>query len=319
MINRIIDVHARVWNSPEQFGQEISRLLRLREADRWVRLDASSAALERSSSCTDVALVHGFRADAMGAYVPHELVAEFVRAEPRRRLGVGGIDPMGRDPLGQVQSAADLGLVAIAVSPMCQGFHPTHSAAMRVYERCAALGLPIFAVRGVPLTTGAILEFGRPSAWDEVARNFPSLGLVIGELGYPWIDEALVLSGKHANVWTEISGVVSRPWQLYNALLTAVSLGVMDKLLFGSGFPHEDPARAIENLYSLNAFGHGTQLPSVPRSAIRAIVERDALRALRLDVDVLGPLGRPIEEEPDDEVPSGMRTRSRAPRAGGDR
>lgn len=313
----IIDVHARVWNSPDQFGAEISRLLRMRQADRWVRVDASSSALERACICTDVALVHGFRAEALGAYVPHELIAEFVRASPRRRLGIGGVDPMGPDPIRQVDSASELGLVGVAVSPMCQGFHPTHSLAMRLYERCATLGMPVFAMRGVPLTAGAMLEFGKPSAWDEVARSFPTLPIVIGELGYPWVDEALVLVGKHENVWTELSGVSARPWQLYNALLSAVSLGVMDKIFFGSGFPHEDPARAIENLYSLNTFGHGTQLPAVPRAAIRAIVERDALRCLRIEPELVGPssgpMGRPIEESVDEEPQA---TRSRDGRSG---
>ena len=72
----------------------------------------------------------------------------------------------------------------------------------------------------------------------------------------------------------------ARPWQLYNALLSAQSLGVMDRLFFGSGFPYEQPAKAIENLYSVNTFAHGTQLPSIPRVALRAIAERDPFSIL---------------------------------------
>ena len=67
----------------------------------------------------------------------------------------------------------------------------------------------------------------------QVAQAFPNLPIVIGQLGYPWIDETLVLLGKHRNVYADISGVASRPWQLYNALLSASSLGVMDKLQIG--------------------------------------------------------------------------------------
>ena len=152
--------------------------------------------------------------------------------------------------------------------------------------------MPVFVSRGVPLSPAGILEFGRPSAWDEVARSYPTLPIVLGELGYPWVDEALVLAGKHENVWAEVSGVSSRPWQLYNALLTALSLGVMDKLLFGSGFPNELPARTIENLYSLNSISHGTQLPAVPRAMIRAIVERDSLRAIGVERADLAPIPR---------------------------
>jgi len=39
----------------------------------------------------------------------------------------------------------------------------------------------------------------------------------------------------------------------------------------------------IECIYSLHTFAHGTQLPSVPRAALRSIVERDALATLGID------------------------------------
>lgn len=284
----VVDLYTRAWSSPEQFGPEMSRFLGSRGDDRWVRIDASGPALDRAMTCVDIALVHGFRSDRLGAHIPSEFIAEIVRADPQRRVGIGAVDPMGPDPEGQVEHAVALGLAGISVSPMAQGFHPTHSMAMRVYEACASRRLPLFVLTGAPLTTSSMLEFGRPSAWDEVARSFPSMPLVIGEFGYPWIDETLVLLAKHQRVFTEVSGVVSRPWQLFNALLTASSLGVMDKLLFGSGFPFESPAKAIEQLYSVNGMAVGTQLPAVSRAAVRGIVERDALRCLGMEHEPIG-------------------------------
>ena len=114
----------------------------------------------------------------------------------------------------------------------------------------------------------------------------PKLPIVISQLGHPWIDETLLLLSKHECVFADISLVSSRPWQLYNALLDAFSMDVMDKLLFGSGFPLETPARAIESLYTVNAFSHGTQMPSVARASIRSIVERDSLACLCIDSEI---------------------------------
>jgi hypothetical protein len=91
---------------------------------------------------------------------------------------------------------------------------------------------------------------------------------------------------KHENLYADIAGVASRPWQLYNALLSASSMGVMDKLLFASGFPFDVPAKVIEAVYSVNAYSHGTQMPATPRSQIRAIVERDTLKTLGIDVEL---------------------------------
>jgi predicted TIM-barrel fold metal-dependent hydrolase len=237
-------------------------------------------------TCVDASLVLGFRSERLGARVPNELIADFVGRDPRKRIGIAGIDPLSADCLDQVDRAVELGLVGITVSPACQGFHPLHSEAMRVYDRCAELAMPVLVQNLEPLTSSAVLDFGRPVLWDEVARSFPSLRLVIGQLGFPWIDETLVLVAKHANVYSDISGVGSRPWQLYTAMLNASAMGVMDKLLFGSGFPFESPARIIEALYSLNAYSHGTQLPSIPRSQIRGIVERDSLNCLGIEVEL---------------------------------
>ena len=125
-----------------------------------------------------------------------------------------------------------------------------------------------------------------PVRWAGVLRRFPKLPIVFSEIGQPWIDETLLLLSKHDHVYADISGVASRPWQLYNALLNANSYHVMEKLLFGSGFPYDVPEKVIELLYTVNAFSQGTQLPSIPRSQIRGIVERDSLSCLGIDAAI---------------------------------
>ena len=117
-------------------------------------------------------------------------------------------------------------------------------------------------------------------------RAFPDLKILIAQVGHPWVEETLVLLGKHGNIFADISGVASRPWQLYTTLLNATSFRVMDRLLFGSGFPRETPAKAIESLYSVNAYNQGTQLPSIPRAQIRGIVERDSLACLGIEAEI---------------------------------
>ena len=282
----IIDLHTQIWANLEQLGPDLAARARARQAAAIDPLDATPNAHERSMACVDGSVVLGFRSERLGARIPDEFVAEFVAKDPRRRVGVAGVDPLSPDALDQIDSAVGLGLVGVAVSPACQGFHPSHSAAMCVYERCAELSLPVFVTMQSPLSPAAELEFARPGAWDEVARSLPTLPIIISQLGHPWIDEALLLLGKHDRVFADISGVASRPWQLYNALLSASSLGVMDRLLFGSGFPFETPARAIEALYTVNSFSHGTQLPSIARASIRSIVERDSLACLGIDSEI---------------------------------
>ena len=282
----IIDVNTRIWTSLDQLGHETAERIRSEKTERWGQFDASPAAHEKAMTCVDGALVFGYHSVLQGAQIPNELIAEFVGKDRSRRIGIAGIDPMSPDAMDLLDQAVGLGLHGVTISPACQGFHPSHSSAMRIYDRCVELSLPLFVTMSNPLTPDSVLEFGRPLLWDEVARSFPSLRLVLAEIGQPWIDESLLLLGKHQHVYADISGVASRPWQLFNALLNANSYRVMDKLLFGTGFPHDVPEKVIESLYTINSFSQGTQLPSIPRSQIRGIVERDSLACLGIDAEI---------------------------------
>jgi predicted TIM-barrel fold metal-dependent hydrolase len=132
------------------------------------------------------------------------------------------------------------------------------------------------------MTEQSKLEFSRPYLFDDVARSFPNVRIVIAQLGQPWVDETIVMLGKHPNVFADVSGLLRRPWQAYNALVSAHQYQVIDKLLFGSDFPYTNATECIEALYSINQVAQGTNLPVVPREALRGIVERDTLGLLGL-------------------------------------
>ena len=295
----IIDCHVRLWSDNGQLGSDTSNALRAGPPPGWAVETGDPASLTRAMACVDAALVLGHRAALCGAHVPAELIADFVAREPRHRLGAAGIDPTEESAEQDLESALALGLVAVAISPALGGFHPAHSAAMRIYERCCDSGVPLIVTMPDPVPASAVLDFGRSVYFDEVARALPSLRILFTSVGFPWIDETRVLAGKHPNIYAEVSGVVGRPWQLYNTLSTAASLGVMDRLLLGSGFPQSTPEQAIEALYSVNTSVKGTPLPSVPRALIRQIVERDALEALGIDAPEVGRLESTTESLPE--------------------
>jgi predicted TIM-barrel fold metal-dependent hydrolase len=177
----------------------------------------------------------------------------------------------------------ELKLRGVTFSPANQDFHPTDTRAMRVYAEAEQLGMPILFHPGGQFTEASKLEFARPYLLDEVARSFPRLRLVIAQLGQPWVDETIMMLGKHTNVFADVSGLLSRPWQAYGALVGAYQYGVIEKLLFGSDFPYTNAADCIEALYSLNQIPQGTNMPVVPREALRGIVERDTLNLLGLE------------------------------------
>jgi predicted TIM-barrel fold metal-dependent hydrolase len=177
-----------------------------------------------------------------------------------------------------------IGLSGIVVYCPKHKFHPAHSRAMRLYETAGELNLPVFFHNAGPFTSDSVLDFARPYLLDEVARKFPSLKMVIGKMGIPFLQETLCLLSKHENIYADLSVAPSKIWEVYNIVTSAHEAGVMDKLLFGSGYPIADPSQCIEALLGFNKLLIEAHLPTVPREKIRNVIERDSLEALGISV-----------------------------------
>ncbi len=283
----IIDCHTHIWKSQSQLGKAISDRLRKPSANKTPQDKLPEASPEHHhATCkpVDKTVVLGFRSRYQDASVPNELVAEYVQSHRDRLIGFAGVDPS--EPVEAIEemrrACGQLGLRGISVSPVAQDFHPSSTGALRVFAEAAKLGIPVLIHPGLSLTPSAKLEFLRPWLLDEVARELPSLKIIVAHMGYPWVDECITLLAKQPNVYADISSVVCRPWHAYTALLSAYQCGVVRKLLFGSNFPFSSPAASIEALYSINQLSHGTGLPTIPREQLRSIVEENAQELLGL-------------------------------------
>jgi uncharacterized protein len=290
----IVDCHTHVWQSPDQLGELVlgdltrpGRPRTLRPAGERSMVHAIPAADAdyhwSQSAAVDKLIVLGFKSRYLRAEIPNRYVSDYVNRFPQKLIGFAGIDPTEPAAADEIRIVRnELRLRGLTLSPPNQDFHPVDSRAMRVYALAEELGMPVLVHPGSPFTEQSKMEYARPVFFDEVARTFPRLRLIFAQLGHPWIDETICLLGKHPHVFADISGLLRRPWQAYNALVLAHQYGVIDKLLFGSDFPYTNAAECIETLYSLNQIAHGTNLPIVPREALRGIVERETLSLLGL-------------------------------------
>ncbi|MCG3128188.1 MAG: hypothetical protein CHACPFDD_03064 [Phycisphaerae bacterium] len=268
----IVDCHTQIWDSSAQV-----RHLNLGSSNE---LRADAAWHLAASEPVDRSIVLGFKSRYLEAEISNTFVADYVRRHSTKLVGFAGIDPTDPNCLTELAQAQEvLKLKGITLSPGLQDFHPCDTRAMRVYDECAQRRMPVLFQQN-NRNPASRLEYARPIHLDEVATDFPDLRIVIAHAGYPWIDETIVMLGKHRYVYAEISGLLSQPWIAYNALLSAYQYGVIDRLLFGSDFPFRSPASCIETLYSINQISHGTNLPAIPRENLRGIVERDALALL---------------------------------------
>jgi len=227
-------------------------------------------------------------------------LAQYVSKHKEKMVGFAVVEP-GKDKIStnHLKSIPDkLGLKGTVLYCAACGFHPTHSRAMRFYESAHELDLPVFFHNtGNPLGGDAVLEYAQPFLLDEVAREFANLKIIIGSMGVPFVEQTLAMVGRHKNVYADLTIHPNRVWQTYNMVVAAYENGVMDKLLFGSGFPTASAGQCIETLLGFNMLLADTNLPTVPRGNIRNIIERDTLELLGINDKSEEPL-----EEQDEKV-----------------
>jgi predicted TIM-barrel fold metal-dependent hydrolase len=275
----IVDSCTHIWTSPDQLGQGSEAYAR-----RWggpIEIQASPAAHAEASRCVSRSLVLAFRSAMLQAEVPNDVVAEYVARDGQGRIGVAAVDPTQRGAAADAEACLDRSeFRGLTLSPSAQGFHPTDTRAMAIYELAARRGVPIFLCPGPGFPMLGRLEYARPSLLEEVAGEFPNLKMVLWGMGWPYVEECVGMLGKHPCLFASVAGLVGRPWVAYNALVLAHEFGVADKILMASGFPSLTPASAIEGMYRIQELTAGTNLPIVPRETLRSIVERDSLTAL---------------------------------------
>ncbi len=210
-------------------------------------------------------------------------LAEYVNKHKGEMVGFAVIDPVkDKISVNKLKPIRDkLELQGVVLHCCAKGLHPSHSRAMRFYEAAQELGLPVFFHNGHgALGTDEVLSYSQPYLLDEVAREFPALKIIIGNMGMPFIEQTLSMVAKHRNVYADLTIRPSNVWQTYNTVVAAYERSVMDKLLFGSGFPLGNAGECIEALLGFNMLLADTNLPTVPRGSIRSIIERNTLELL---------------------------------------
>lgn len=208
-------------------------------------------------------------------------LARYIRQTPNA-YGFAAVNPLHDDISAKALKTLkkEDRMVGLALYCAEEEFHPTHSRALELYEAAQEAGLIVFFHNCPPFSPAAVLDYAQPWLLDEIARSFPNLSIIIGRMGMPFHYQTLCLLGKHENVFADLTVHPHKIWQVYNLVMGAYEAGVMDKLLFGSGFPYAEAGPCIELLLGFNKMLADTHLPQVPREKLRSIVERDSLTAL---------------------------------------
>ena len=276
----ITDVHTHVGEYPLHISEKFAAEARA----AWPDVPLGGSLDDHYTDAladVDRAVVLAFNAPAAGFVVPNDYVASYVARDPARLIGFGAVDPSDPSAIDELERMkSDLGLVGCKLGPIYQNVDPLGPDFLRVCEALERLELPMLIHQGTTFARAGSLLLARPILLDEIALRYPKLKIVIAHVGHPWFDEAIAVVRRHPHVYADISGLVTRRWLLYQALVSAIEYRVEHKLLFGTDYPFfsataDDRRPALGHRQRLRApdagrrraGGRGHHPPPHPRAA----------------------------------------------------
>ncbi len=171
--------------------------------------------------------------------ISNDHLKQIVTEYPKRFVAIAGIDPSSRrkcqdeidravKTLGFKGIGFDQGLLDPPLLPDERKLYP-------IYAQCEDLGIFV-SLRLGPLAADDI-SYCSPLPVDRVARDFPSLQIVIIHGGWPFIDDVIGVMWKRPNVWICPDLFQFSPGA--NRYVEAANAGgpLQERYLYGSAHP----------------------------------------------------------------------------------
>jgi uncharacterized protein len=245
----LIDCHTHYWE-PKHLGEGwLAQVGRIKSGEADERVCVTPDGYRRGTRPAERSIVFGMQAKAADIMVDNDDVAAFVKRMGGGVIGFLSVDPNDPGAADEVERASqDLGLRGVKLGLPYQAISPVDPRAMRVFERCERLGLPVLVHQGAIFSSAGRMIEANPILIDDVALKFPDLKVIIAHLGHPWVKETAVVMRRNPNVFSDVAALYRRPTMMMAGLSAAHEYGVLDKVLFGTDYPFTDVEGSIAGL-----------------------------------------------------------------------
>lgn len=158
--------------------------------------------------------------------IQNDYIVESVRLHPDRLFGVCFIDPREKGAADILRRNLDLGMRGLKLHPRLHGYpFSSHKLVDPLMAVCEEYDVPVFG-------HGGNEEFNMPYDFEEMARTFPKVKVIIGHLCAPGgVDTAIMVAARTPNLYLDAS--LCSPGNLRVAIRKAGC----EKILMGTDWP----------------------------------------------------------------------------------
>lgn len=128
--------------------------------------------------------------------------------------------------------------------PGYEPFYPSDRRLQVVYDLAEEFKVPVMIHSGDTYSPRGKLKYAHPLEIDEVAVDHPNVKFVICHLGNPWLTDCMEVVYKNANVYADISGLITGDFtEAFEAYMSdeiedvILYAGEPERFLFGTDWP----------------------------------------------------------------------------------
>ncbi len=282
----IFDVHTHGWRYPDHFSDRFrQQAIRM----RGYEIPLDSTLKDYRAHCRTVpdrvkTVVFGGKAKLSGLWTPDQFIVEYCSQDPENLIPFLSLDPTQPGWQEELEEGhQDLKMRGIKLMPMYAGFYPQDPELDHLWQYAVRHQLPVLLHTGTTFIDRAPLDTTLPRHLDPVAIKYPECRIILAHLGHPYEGETVAVIRKHPHVYSDVSAIHYRPFQLYQSLMLVQEYGVWNKLLFGTDYPITNVDESLAGLRSINDQLEGTALPRLDPDQMEAMIHRDAGPLLGLE------------------------------------
>lgn len=217
--------------------------------------------------------------------VPTSYLAEAIEKYPDKFYGFCTPDPLaGSKSVEELERAIiEKNFVGLKIIPSYNYVHPLDRRLWSLYEKASSLGAPIVIHTGFgPMPQNRII-WQEPYVLEDLLIEFPNINICFGHTGLHRIYDALIMMVRHKNLYGDFAYWYFLPFDfLASSLVFAKKIGVFDRLMWGTDFPHVDPKADFERYKKIPEYTKKHELePLITEQDLAAFFSENALRFVK--------------------------------------